>query len=288
MIQQLRNIVYSIKAALFTVAIHGVIIAALVAGLWWPFSPSPPKSNAVVPVQARVIGDYQSADQVKKQAAIIEEQKRVATELAEQQKIKALEVQRKKASEAKNERLRQEQAERLKREKQQKLEKEKKRKEAEDLRQVEEEQKRQAEKKRKAEEEKKRKVEAEKQQKIEEENKRREQELRKQLEAEQAAQIQADAEHALRSFVPRIQAAINGVWIRPASGKIGLVALIQIHVSRNGDVLSAQVIQSSGDSFFDRSAEVAAKKASPLPLPPNPNYYEHNKIFNINFRPGDS
>ena len=35
----------------------------------------------------------------------------------------------------------------------------------------------------------------------------------------------------------------------------------------DGTVISAEVISSSGDEIFDRSAENAVQKASPLPVP---------------------
>jgi colicin import membrane protein len=41
-----------------------------------------------------------------------------------------------------------------------------------------------------------------------------------------------------------------------------------------GDVVSVKVVESSGDARFDRQAEIAAKKASPLPVP------DDIKIFN--------
>jgi colicin import membrane protein len=58
-------------------------------------------------------------------------------------------------------------------------------------------------------------------------------------------------------------------------------------VSRSGEVLSANVVKSSGDSFFDKSAELAVQKASPLPFPSDPKYYEFINEFDLLFKPDD-
>ena len=46
----------------------------------------------------------------------------------------------------------------------------------------------------------------------------------------------------------------------------------------DGTVISAEVISSSGDEIFDRSAENAVQKASPLPVP------NDKELFNQEFR----
>lgn len=290
MSQKLRNFAYVTKSALFTLLIHGVLIAALVVGLWWPFADRNERPK-VKPIQAQAISEKEIQEHVDKQKKKLEEQKRVAEELEalkkkkeeEEKRVKELEEKRKqeeieRVEREKEEKARKEkeEAERLEAEKKRKAEEEKKRKE-------EEERKRKEEEKRKAEEEKKRKEE-EKKRREAEEKRQREEALRKQLEAEQ---IQAEAQQAMMSFSSRITSAIEREWNRPASVRAGLVADIKIRVSRNGDVLSAQVVKSSGDAFFDRSAEVATKKASPLPFPPDPRYYEYNNTFIVRFNPDD-
>jgi len=56
-------------------------------------------------------------------------------------------------------------------------------------------------------------------------------------------------------------------WIKPPTARNGLSCIIQITVLPGGEVDNAHVISSSGDSAFDRSAEAAVLKASPLPWP---------------------
>ena len=297
MSQKLRNFAYFTKSALFTLLIHGVLIAALVVGLWWPFANKNERPK-VKPIQAQVISEKEIQEQVDVQKKKLEEQKRVADELEalkkkkeeEEKRVKELEEKRKQEEIERVEREKEETARKAEEEKKRKADAEKKRKEEEKKkaeeekkRKEEEERKRKEEEKRKAEEEKKRKEE-EKRRREAEEKRQREEALRKQLEEEQ---IQAEAQQAMISFSSRITSAIEREWNRPASVRAGLVADIKIRVSRSGDVLSAQVVKSSGDAFFDRSAEVATKKASPLPFPPDPRYYEYNNTFIVRFNPDD-
>lgn len=95
----------------------------------------------------------------------------------------------------------------------------------------------------------------------------------------------SEAGTALQLASGAIQAAIRSNWIEPPISTTGLEALIRINVNPGGEVTSAQVVKSSGNSLFDRSAEIAVLKASPIPIPNNPKYYQFIKEFNINFRP---
>lgn len=75
-----------------------------------------------------------------------------------------------------------------------------------------------------------------------------------------------------------IQREVFGAWTRPINATPGLKCAIQVKMLPSGDVMDAVVIQSSGDPIFDRSAESAVRKASPLPVP------QDKELFNSNFR----
>ncbi len=186
-------------------------------------------------------------------------------------------------------------------ERKRKAEEERKQKEeAERKRKAEEErkQKEEAERKRKAEEERKQKEEAERKRKAEEERKRKEeaerllaeQKLKEQLAAEHearlAAQTEKDAANALSAAAGRIRSSIEENWRRPGDVR-GLKVVIKLRVGRNGEVQNARIVESSGDTRFDESAELAVKKASPLPIPKEPEYYDHIKEFRIEFNPDE-
>ena len=64
-----------------------------------------------------------------------------------------------------------------------------------------------------------------------------------------------------------IRSQITRNWIFPASYQKGMKCKILVRLIPSGDVVSVRIIQSSGNSAFDRSVEMAVNKASPLPVP---------------------
>ena len=63
--------------------------------------------------------------------------------------------------------------------------------------------------------------------------------------------------------------------------------VLELRVGRNGEVQNARIVESSGDTSFDESAELAVREASPLPIPQEPEYYDHIKEFRIEFNPDE-
>ena len=174
-------------------------------------------------------------------------------------------------------------------EKKKKLEAEKKKKaEAEKKKKAEAEKKKklEAEKKKKLEAEKKKKAEAEKKKKLEAEEKKKEAERKKQ-EAEQA-QRERDEQEAVSAFGAvawAIQEEVRINWNPPAGDFEGFSVLFTIRVDREGNVTSVTMVRSSGNARFDESAENAIYKASPLPIPGEPRFYEYLKEFQFRFMP---
>ena len=64
-----------------------------------------------------------------------------------------------------------------------------------------------------------------------------------------------------------IKQKVNRSWIRPVSATPGLNCSIRVSLMPDGTVINAEVISSSGNENFDRSAEKAVNNASPLPVP---------------------
>ncbi|MDR9481143.1 MAG: cell envelope integrity protein TolA, partial [Spiribacter sp.] len=81
--------------------------------------------------------------------------------------------------------------------------------------------------------------------------------------AEQARRL----EEARGTFDGAIRQKIERAWTRPASVPSGLSCVVAVRLGPGGSVLSAQVVQSSGNSAFDQSAERAVFRADPLPMP---------------------
>ncbi|OYV17409.1 MAG: colicin import membrane protein, partial [Methylococcaceae bacterium NSM2-1] len=104
--------------------------------------------------------------------------------------------------------------------------------------------------------------------------------------AEAAAQAKAEAAKAkaaaqgdeLKKAMKAIELKTNRSWIRPASVTAGLKCTIRVRLMSDGTVIDAEVISSSGDEIFDRSAENAVNKASPLPVP------KDKELFATKFR----
>ena len=97
-------------------------------------------------------------------------------------------------------------------------------------------------------------------------------------EAAKQAKAEADAAEATKNKLAAqasesnqaklaIQKKVEHSWIRPATVNEGLKCTIKVKLMSDGTVISAEVISSSGDEIFDRSAENAVQKASPLPVP---------------------
>ena len=157
--------------------------------------------------------------------------------------------------------------------------------EAEALRQAQAE--KEAEAKAKAEAEAKAKAEAEEKARREAEAKaKREAEARAKAEAEakreaQAAAAEAKAkreaeEQARRvaeargTFDGAIRRRIERAWSRPAGVPEGLSCVVAVRLGPGGSVLTVNVVSSSGNAAFDRSAETAVLRADPLPMPDEP------------------
>jgi len=111
----------------------------------------------------------------------------------------------------------------------------------------------------------------------------REQSLRE-LAAEEERQMRAQA--AVASFTDLIRQKVERNWIQPASDISGLSCVVRVRLIPGGDVIDAQVIKSSGNAFFDRSVELATRKAAPLPLPSDPSMFNYFRTLEFHFRPG--
>ena len=96
---------------------------------------------------------------------------------------------------------------------------------------------------------------------------------------------QTQAYSAIGALVGRIGAKVRENWNKPPGTMTGLETVISVKVERTGEVVSVKVVKSSGNDYFDQSAENAVYKASPLPFPDEPRYYEFIKEFNFKFVP---
>ena len=105
--------------------------------------------------------------------------------------------------------------------------------------------------------------------------------------AELAAQTKAAAQASAEQQAKQaIQQKVNRSWIRPVSVEGKLKCTIRVKLMSDGTVIDAQVISSSGDEIFDRSAENAVNKASPLPIPNDKELFAREfRTFEFLFNP---
>ena len=308
-----RSFVYALLA-------HLLLIIMLVINLDWATKPTPAGAPSA-PVQAVVIDESKVNAEVERLKT--EDQRKEQQEQAAAERLRELEAKTKQAEAArvkeqkKLETLKQKQVVEEKRlkeqESQRKLEQQKlateqkkleqkklEQKQAEQKQQAAEaEKKKQAEEKRLAEAEAKRKIEAEAKAKADAEAKAKadaEAKAKAAAEAqrkaaEQALQAQIAAEDAARDqsiisqYVGIIGDRVRRNWIQPPSSRVGLSCVVKVQLMPGGDVISAQVVQSSGDAAFDRSVEAAVFRAAPLPLPPDPGLFESFRTLTFNFSP---
>ena len=285
----------AVKPLLFSVVLHILIGVVLIFS--FEFNPAPPPIIPKVNIVKAQSVDKAAVDKELKRLADAEK----AKQEAEKKKQRELE---KKAEEAKKKRLAEERKlEEIKKKKDQEL---KKQKEAEKKKKIELEKKKKAEaeakkkklaeekKKREAEEKKLKEEEAERKRKQEAEKKRKEEEERKQRELEEALQAELEAEQQalqdqqdlseIQKYTILIGRSIEGRFNRLGLPD-GLSCEILIRLLEGGKVADVSIAKSSGNELFDKRAEDAVYKASPLPVPDEARVFNKMRTIQILFRP---
>jgi TonB family protein len=104
-----------------------------------------------------------------------------------------------------------------------------------------------------------------------------------------AAPVSAPPATASKQDIDRysglIKAAIARYWLVPPNLDKNLTAIIAVRVAPGGTVLDAQVVKSSGNASLDQSALTAINKASPLPVPDDPNLFDQFRELRLTVRP---
>lgn len=103
------------------------------------------------------------------------------------------------------------------------------------------------------------------------------------LSAVQTQQAQGEVD----KYKALITQAIGSFWLIPATANKDSKVEILIRLAPGGMVLDAQIVKSSGDVALDRSARAAVFKASPLPVPTNPEAFASFRQFTLRARPQD-
>lgn len=133
-------------------------------------------------------------------------------------------------------------------------------------------------------------VEAEKQRKIKEEKQRRAEEKaeferalieEERLEEEARARaVRAARLQTLRDkYIIDIAQKVERNWLRPVSNSEGQSCDVIVTQTMMGDVIDVKVQSCTSDNAFQRSVESAVHKASPLPMPPDPELFDREIYF---------
>ncbi len=117
-----------------------------------------------------------------------------------------------------------------------------------------------AERKKKLAEEQKQKAEAEKKRKQEQQAQEEQRRIQAALQKEEKLIAESNDEANVKSYNELIAERVGQNWSRPPSARRGMIAVFNIEMLPNGQVVGVQLIQSSGSDAFDRAAEQAIRK----------------------------
>jgi colicin import membrane protein len=104
-------------------------------------------------------------------------------------------------------------------------------------------------------------------------------------EALENAQNQARLAGVVDKYKALIVNAIGRNWILPEHTDRSLSSQFRIRLGVDGTVLEVSLTRSSGDPLLDRSAQTAIYKASPLPVPSDPDTFNLFRDISLTVRP---
>ena len=87
-------------------------------------------------------------------------------------------------------------------------------------------------------------------------------------------------------FTAAILRQVSNNFVAP-DFKSGLKCTLLVRMIPGGEVVDARVVKSSGNPTFDRQAELAVRKASPLPVPDEPRLFQQMKEIQFEFDPSE-
>lgn len=95
-------------------------------------------------------------------------------------------------------------------------------------------------------------------------------------------------DEAAQSFRAAIYEQVRKNWSRPPSARNGMQALLLVELIPTGDVISVTLVESSGNSAFDQSAEQAIRQVRRFVVPTeNAAFEKYFRRFYFLFQPSD-
>ena len=93
---------------------------------------------------------------------------------------------------------------------------------------------------------------------------------------------------AVGSYVDDLMARIVAENNWPLSARNGMSCELRLALVPTGELVSVTLVRSSGDEAFDRSAELAARRAAPFRVPEDQAVFDaHFRSIIVTFSPGD-
>ena len=112
--------------------------------------------------------------------------------------------------------------------------------------------------------------------------------LQRSLEAEAQQMLDARNAQQVQTYQAGIYDLVRKNWSRPPSARNGMQARFVVELIPTGELLSVALIESSGNAAFDRSAELAIRRAKRFSVPGDNTVFEANfRRFYFLFRPED-
>lgn len=237
--------------ALITLIIHGIVIGVMFIG--WESAPEPKRIVPPNYIKAELV---QLENKTKKKASAKKQPKKIdlTAKKREQERLKR-EAEKKRQAELKQ------------------------KKEAEAKKAADAKKKKEAEAKRKAEAERKKQEEL-----------RLQQEFEQALEQEQGMLLEEEYAIEAQSYASRFRQRVESNWARPPSARTGMTCVLAIQLVPTGRIVNVTVVESSGNSAFDRSAIQAVKKVEIFPEAKEMSletFERHYRNFKFKFNPQD-
>jgi colicin import membrane protein len=112
--------------------------------------------------------------------------------------------------------------------------------------------------------------------------------LEQSLERESVSLLRDEEALAAQSFRAGIYELVRKNWSRPPSARNGMSARLLVELIPTGEVIAVEVVESSGNSAFDQSAEQAVRQARRFVVPSdNAEFERYFRRFYFLFKPED-
>ncbi|MEE3110253.1 MAG: cell envelope integrity protein TolA, partial [Pseudomonadota bacterium] len=106
--------------------------------------------------------------------------------------------------------------------------------------------------------------------------------------AAEAASDAGDRSEAVGSYEADLMARIVAQWSRPPSARNGMSCDLRLALVPTGELVSVTLVRSSGNAAFDRSAELAVRRAAPFQVPEDPAVFDaYFRSVTVTFSPND-